>query len=313
MKPNYYTGEERQYLDILHNLLHYGDYRKDRTGVGTYSMFGTQMRFNLSNNTIPLLTSKKVFWKGIVHELLWMISGSTNIKYLQDHGVKIWDAWADENGDLGNVYGKQWRNWETSGVRYQPCSQTDDKWYTYDEYHDAGYYVDEQTGISSQSGSIDQLAKAIEDIKTNPYSRRIIVTAWNPGEIDQMALPPCHMTFQFGVTKGKLNCHLLQRSGDWALGIPYNIAFYSLLTHMIAKITGLEAGEFVHTIVDHHLYVNHVDGARLQLEQADKGLYPFPQIKIHGDQKSIDDFTFEDFELINYQSQPAIKFGDVAV
>ncbi|AGS80934.1 thymidylate synthase [Caulobacter phage Cr30] len=301
--------EELQYLNLMYDLLYYGDYRMDRTGTGTYSKFGYQMRFNLENDTLPLLTSKKVWFKGILHELLWMISGDTNIKYLQDNGVGIWNSWADENGNLDRVYGAQWRDWITPELLYQPCSQTDEKWYTLEEFEAAGYRIDNQTSICHKT--IDQLAKVIEDIKTNPYSRRHIVTAWNPGEIDQMALPPCHMTFQFGVTKGKLNCHLLQRSGDTALGIPYNIAFYSLLTHMVAKITGLKAGEFVHTIVDAHLYVNHVDGAKEQLSRTP--LYPFPKIKINGNQKTIDDFTFEDFELINYQSHPKIDFGPAAV
>ena len=221
----------REYLDLMQRILDEGVEKSDRTGTGTISVFGHQMRFDLSEG-FPVVTTKKVHLKSVIHELLWFISGETNIGYLQDNGVRIWNEWADENGDLGPVYGKQWRRWKT------------------------------QDGTE-----VDQLAKAIEMIKTNPNSRRIIVSAWNAGELDEMALMPCHAFFQFRVANGKLDCQLYQRSADVFLGVPFNIASYALLTHMVAQVCGLEAGEFVHTIGDAHLYLNHLEQAKLQLSR----------------------------------------------
>jgi len=257
-----------QYLDLLRHVLEHGKFKADRTGTGTYSVFGTQMRFPLKNG-FPLVTTKKVHLKSIIHELLWFLRGDTNVKYLNEHGVTIWDEWADKDGNLGRVYGAQWCDWHTPDRR-----------------------------------SINQIDQVIEQIKKNPDSRRLIVSAWNPGEIEQMALPPCHAMFQFYVSDGELSCQLYQRSADIFLGVPFNIASYALLTLMVAQVCGLKPGEFVHTFGDLHLYVNHVEQAKLQLSREPR---PLPQMKLNPAVKKIDDFKFEDFELTGYDPHPAIK------
>jgi len=252
----------------MRHILEHGDEKGDRTGTGTKSVFGYQMRFDLSDG-FPMVTTKKLHLPSIVHELLWFIKGDTNVKYLQDNGVRIWNEWADENGDLGPVYGKQWRRWE---------------------------------GKDGQI--IDQLQQAIEAIKTNPNSRRIIVSAWNVGELEEMALMPCHAFFQFHVAQGKLNCQLYQRSADVFLGVPFNIASYALLTHMMAQVCGLEAGTFVHTLGDAHLYNNHLEQSALQITREPM---PLPQLKLNGTITSIDEFTYEDIEIVDYHHHPHIK------
>ena len=255
----------RQYLDLLKDIMENGVDKMDRTGTGTRSVFGRQMRFDLSKG-FPLVTTKKVHLKSIIYELLWFIKGDTNVKYLQDHGVRIWNEWADENGDLGPVYGSQWRNWNGEGI--------------------------------------DQLADVINRLKTNPNDRRMIVTAWNPGKIGQMRLPPCHMMYQFYVANNKLSCMLYQRSCDMFLGVPFNIASYALLTMMVAQVCGLQPGEFVHTLGDTHIYHNHFDQVR---EQLSREPYPLPQMKINPFVKEINDFKYEDFELVGYQCHDTIK------
>lgn len=256
------------YLDLVQEILDQGTDKSDRTGTGTRSLFGRQLHFDLSKG-FPMLTTKKLHLKSIIYELLWFIKGDTNIKYLQDHGVRIWNEWADENGDLGPVYGKQWRSW---------------------------------VGVDGKVH--DQLMKAIDTIKTNPDSRRIIINAWNVGELEDMALTPCHALFQFYVANGKLSCQLYQRSADIFLGVPFNIASYALLTMMIAQVCGLEYGTFVHTFGDVHLYSNHFEQAKEQLSRTPLAL---PTIKINPAIKDIEQFTFEDFELINYEAHPHIK------
>lgn len=258
----------KQYLDLLREIRDNGVTKTDRTGVGTKSIFGHQMRFNLQDG-FPLLTTKKVFLKGIIYELLWFLKGDTNIKFLTDHNVHIWDEWADENGDLGYVYGKQWRSWETTDGRV-----------------------------------IDQISQVVDLIKNHPDSRRILVTAWNPAEIDKMALPPCHCLFQFYVADGKLSCQLYQRSADTFLGVPFNIASYALLTMMLAQVCGLEPGEFIHTTGDTHIYLNHLDQVNEQLSREPR---PLPKMIINPDVKSIFDFKYEDFKLEGYDPYPAIK------
>ena len=261
----------KQYLDILQDIMDNGQDADNRTGVYARKVFGRQMRFDLSKG-FPLVTTKKTYLRAIIHELIWLLSGNTNIKYLHDNNVTIWDEWADENGDLGPVYGHQWRNFN--------------------------------------SQEIDQIRDVIERIKKNPQDRRLIVSAWNPAQIEEMALPPCHCFFQFDVTPdGKLNCMLYQRSCDMFLGVPFNIASYSLLTMMVAQVCGLQPGEFVHTLGNAHIYSNHFDQVKLQLSREP---YPLPTMKINPDVKNIDDFKFEDFELVDYQCHPTIK-GDVAV
>lgn len=255
----------QQYLDLLREIMNNGVDKTDRTGTGTRSVFGRQMRFDLSKG-FPLVTTKKVHLKSIIYELLWFIKGDTNIKYLTDHGVRIWNEWADENGVLGPVYGAQWRNWNGEGI--------------------------------------DQLADVIARLKTNPNDRRMIVSAWNPGQIAEMHLPPCHMMYQFYVADNKLSCMLYQRSCDMFLGVPFNIASYALLTIMIAQVCGLEPGEFVHTLGDTHIYHNHFDQVR---EQLSRQPYPLPQMKINPFVKTIDEFKFEDFELVGYQCHDTIK------
>lgn len=272
----------KQYLDLCKHILENGIQKGDRTGTGTISTFGYQMRFNLAEG-FPVVTTKKVSLKAITHELLWFLKGETNVKYLQDNGVRIWNEWADENGELGPVYGKQWRSW----ARYE----------------------EDGTGYASILDPIDQIADVIEQIKTNPDSRRLIVTAWNPAEIEDMALPACHCFFQFYVVDGKLSCQLYQRSADTFLGVPFNIASYALLTMMIAQVTGLEVGEFIHTFGDLHIYNNHIEQVKLQLTREPK---PLPVMKINKNVKNINDFKFEDFTLENYEAHPHIK-GEVSV
>ncbi len=263
----------KQYLDLLEHVLEEGRPRPDRTGTGTLSVFGYQMRFNLEEG-FPVVTTKKLHLKSIIHELLWFLAGDTNVKYLQENGVRIWNEWADEKGDLGHIYGYQWRSWPTP-----------------------------------EGKSIDQISKLIDEIKSNPISRRLIVNAWNVGDLDKMNLPPCHLLFQFYVNEGKLSCQLYQRSADIFLGVPFNIASYALLTMMVAQVTGLKPGDFVHTFGDAHIYNNHLEQVNLQLSRSPM---PLPQLKINADVKSIFDFKYEDFELVNYQSHPHIK-GDVSV
>ncbi|PTT00598.1 thymidylate synthase [Pedobacter sp. HMWF019] len=263
----------KQYLDLMQHVLDEGTQKHDRTGTGTISVFGYQMRFNLQEG-FPMVTTKKLHLKSIIHELIWFLSGDTNIKYLKDNGVKIWDEWADENGDLGPVYGSQWRSWP-----------------------------------SPDGSHIDQISNIIKTIKNNPDSRRIIVSAWNVAEIENMALPPCHAFFQFYVADGKLSCQLYQRSADIFLGVPFNIASYALLTMMVAQVCGLQYGDFIHTLGDAHLYNNHIEQARLQLSRAPKAL---PVMKINPEVKDIFDFKYEDFSLENYDPHPHIK-GAVAV
>jgi len=257
-----------QYLDLLRHVRTHGTHKEDRTGTGTLSVFGHQMRFDLAAG-FPVVTTKKLHLRSIIHELLWFVRGDTNVKYLRDNGVSIWDEWADANGDLGPVYGKQWRSWPTADGR-----------------------------------SIDQLSEVIAQIKRNPDSRRLIVSAWNVGEIEHMALPPCHLLFQFYVANGKLSCQLYQRSADIFLGVPFNIASYALLTRMIAQVCELQPGDFVHTLGDAHVYLNHIEQADTQLART---TYPLPTLNINPDVRSIFDFKYEDFELANYQCHPAIK------
>jgi len=258
----------KQYLDLMRHVRDHGNEKADRTGTGTLSVFGHQMRFDLSEG-FPLITTKKCHLKSIIHELLWFLSGDTNVKYLQDNGVRIWNEWADKEGNLGPVYGYQWRSWPAADGRH-----------------------------------IDQISQVIEQIRNTPDSRRIIVSAWNVGEIDNMALPPCHMMFQFYVADGRLSCQLYQRSADIFLGVPFNIASYALLTMMIAQVCDLAPGDFVHTLGDAHLYTNHLEQAD---EQLSRKPYPLPVMKINPEVKSIYDFKFEDFELVGYEAHPHIK------
>lgn len=263
----------QQYLDLLHRILEEGKVKTDRTGTGTKSVFGHQMRFNLEDG-FPLLTTKKLHLKSIIYELLWFLKGDTNVKYLQEHGVSIWNEWADENGDLGPVYGHQWRSWP-----------------------------------DHRGGTIDQIQNVIDLIKHHPDSRRMLVTAWNPADISEMALPPCHCLFQFYVADGRLSLQLYQRSADTFLGVPFNIASYALLLQMMAQVTGLKAGDFIHTTGDTHLYLNHIEQAKLQLTRTPREL---PQMKLNPDVKNLFDFRYEDFELLNYDPWPHIK-AEVAV
>jgi thymidylate synthase len=263
----------KQYLDLLRTVRDTGVKRSDRTGVGTLGIFGYQMRFDLADG-FPLLTTKKLHVKSIIHELLWFLSGDTNVRYLRENGVRIWDEWADENGDLGPVYGKQWRSW-----------------------------------LAPDGGGIDQISQLIAGLKRDPYSRRHIVTAWNPAEIGEMALPPCHCLFQFHVAEDKLSCQLYQRSADIFLGVPFNIASYALLTMMVAQVTRLQPGEFIHTFGDAHLYLNHLEQAERQLAREP---LPLPRLIINPDVGSIFDFVYDDFRLEGYEAHPHIK-AEVAV
>lgn len=263
----------KQYHDLLQHILDNGSQKGDRTGTGTISTFGYQMRFDLSEG-FPVVTTKKLHLRSIIHELLWFLKGDTNIKYLQDNGVRIWDEWADENGDLGPVYGYQWRSWPA------PNGQ-----------------------------SIDQIKNVLASLKNNPNSRRHIVSAWNPALVDDMALPPCHTMFQFYVADGKLSCQLYQRSADTFLGVPFNIASYALLTMMMAQVLDLQVGDFVHTFGDAHIYNNHIEQCELQLSREP---FPLPTMKLNPEVKDLFDFTYDDFELVNYQAHPHIK-GVVSV
>lgn len=258
----------QQYNDLLRHVMQHGTKKEDRTGTGTVSVFGYQMRFDLQKG-FPLVTTKKVHTRSIIHELLWFLKGDTNIKYLKDNGVSIWDEWADENGNLGPVYGYQWRSWPSASGEH-----------------------------------IDQISQLIDQIKKNPDSRRLLVNAWNVSEISKMKLPPCHILFQFYVADGKLSCQLYQRSADLFLGVPFNIASYALLTHMVAQVCGLEVGEFIHTLGDAHIYSNHFDQVNLQLTREP---LPLPTLKLNPKVKNIFDFTYEDIAIENYQSHPAIK------
>ncbi len=263
----------KQYINLLNRVLDEGVKKEDRTGTGTLSVFGHQMRFNLQHG-FPVLTTKKLHLRSIIHELLWFLKGETNVEYLRQNKVRIWNEWADENGNLGPIYGYQWRSWP--------------------DYH---------------GGHIDQIKNVIESLKNNPDSRRHIVSAWNVGQLDDMNLPPCHILFQFYVADGKLSCQLYQRSADIFLGVPFNIASYALLLKMIAQVTSLREGDFVHTLGDAHIYLNHIEQAKLQKEREP---YALPHMNINPDVKNIDEFTFEDFELINYISHPHIK-GEISV
>ncbi|MCA1030388.1 thymidylate synthase [Bacillus timonensis] len=263
----------KQYLDLCQHIIEKGTMKEDRTGTGTISTFGYQMRFDLEKG-FPAITTKKLHLRSIIHELLWFLKGDTNIKYLEENGVRIWNEWADENGDLGPVYGHQWRSWPARNGQ-----------------------------------SIDQISNIINQINNNPDSRRLIVSAWNVADVENMALPPCHCLFQFYVSDGKLSCQLYQRSADVFLGVPFNIASYALLTMMVAQVTNLKVGEFIHTFGDAHIYLNHLDQVKLQLTREPK---PLPSMKINPKIKSIFDFTFEDFQLENYDAHPHIK-GEVSV
>lgn len=263
----------QQYLELIQNILDHGVEKTDRTGTGTKSVFGYQMRYDL-RNSFPLVTTKKLHLKSIIHELIWFLTGDTNVRYLQENGVRIWNEWADENGDLGPVYGSQWRSW-----------------------------------LGADGKTVDQISEVIEQIKTNPDSRRLIVSAWNVAEIPKMKLPPCHAFFQFYVANGELSCQLYQRSADVFLGVPFNIASYAALTMMIAQVTDLKPGDFVHTLGDAHLYSNHMDQVKLQLT---RDPFALPQLKLNPEIKSVFDFKFEDFTLENYEAHPHIK-GAVAV
>ncbi len=262
-----------QYLELCQRVLDEGVLKEDRTGTGTISVFGHQMRFNLQEG-FPLITTKKLHLKSIIHELIWFLKGSTNVKYLQDNGVRIWNEWAKEDGELGPIYGYQWRSWPAANGEY-----------------------------------IDQIKQVIDSIKNNPDSRRHIVSAWNVGQLDEMQLPPCHILFQFYVADGKLSCQLYQRSADLFLGVPFNIASYALLTMMVAQATGLELGDFVHTLGDVHIYKNHIDQVKLQLTRTP---YSLPKMEINPEVKNIDDFKYEDFTLSGYESHPHIK-GAISV
>ncbi|WP_027724445.1 thymidylate synthase [Tuberibacillus calidus] len=263
----------RQYLDLCQRILNEGHEKADRTGTGTISIFGHQMRFSLQEG-FPLLTTKKLHVRSIIHELIWFLRGETNIRYLKENGVSIWDEWADEEGNLGPIYGHQWRSWP---------------------------------GKSGET--IDQIAQVVEEIRKNPNSRRLVVTAWNPADIPEMALPPCHCLFQFYVQDGRLSCQLYQRSGDVFLGVPFNIASYALLTHMIAHVTGLQVGDFIHTLGDAHIYLNHLDQVRLQLTRDPR---PLPKLVIHRQVDNLFDFKYEDFSIVDYHPHPHIK-GEVSV
>ena len=293
-----------QYLQLLRHVLETGKFKADRTGTGTYSVFGAQTRFDLREG-FPVLTTKKLHLRSIIYELLWFLRGERNIRYLQQNKVTIWDEWADENGDLGPVYGKQWRNWVKNSRSRKPARAPEIQPVLFDVAESNAGAVIEPAGprVRSKHG-IDQIARVIEEIKRNPDSRRLIVSAWNVADIDSMALPPCHALFQFYVGDGELSCQLYQRSADIFLGVPFNIASYALLTLMVAQVCGLKPGEFVHTFGDLHLYANHVDQAKEQLTREPR---PLPRMTLNPKVKNIDLFKFEDFELAGYDPHPAIK------
>jgi thymidylate synthase len=291
------------YLDLLRHVLEHGRFKADRTGTGTYSVFGAQARFDLRRN-FPVLTTKKLHLRSIIYELLWFLRGDTNVRYLQENKVKIWDEWADEKGNLGPVYGKQWRNWVTSSrPRRSDAATSQPTLFDLGESGEETIVTPVGPRVRSKHG-IDQIATVIEAIKKNPDSRRLIVNAWNVADIDSMVLPPCHCLFQFYVSEGELSCQLYQRSADIFLGVPFNIASYALLTLMVAQVCGLTPGDFVHTFGDLHLYSNHVEQAKLQLSREPR---PLPQMKLNPAVKHIDQFKFEDFELTGYDPHPAIK------
>jgi len=296
----------KQYLELLHQVLEGGRFKTDRTGTGTYSVFGAQARFDLRRD-FPVLTTKKLHLRSIIYELLWFLRGDRNVRYLQQNKVTIWDEWADENGDLGPVYGKQWRHWVKTRSRPRKSPDPAAGQATLFDLGEstAGTRVTPMgPRLRESKYGIDQIAKVIGEIKANPDSRRLIVSAWNVADIDSMALPPCHALFQFYVSDGELSCQLYQRSADIFLGVPFNIASYALLTLMVAQVCGLKPGDFVHTFGDLHLYSNHVEQARLQLSREPR---PLPQMKLNPAVKNIDDFRFEDFELAGYDPHPAIK------
>ena len=295
-----------QYLDLLRHVLDHGKFKADRTGTGTFSVFGAQIRCPL-RDSFPLLTTKKLHLRSIIYELLWFLRGDRNVRYLQENKVTIWDEWADKKtGDLGPVYGKQWRNW----VKTKSVPQKSDAGANQPTLFDVRELNGEETAITSagprvrSKHGIDQVAQVIEQIKKNPDSRRLIVSAWNVADIDSMALPPCHALFQFYVSDGELSCQLYQRSADIFLGVPFNIASYALLTLMVAQVCDLKPGEFIHTFGDLHLYANHFEQAKLQLSREPR---PLPQMKLNPAVKNIGDFKFEDFELVNYDPHPGIK------
>ncbi len=294
----------KQYHDLLRLVMEKGKFKSDRTGTGTYSVFGAQARFDL-HNTFPVLTTKKLHLRSIIHELLWFLRGERNIRYLRDNNVTIWDEWADEKGDLGPVYGKQWRNWvkNSRGRKGADESPAQPTLFDLREGSDAIQTAPAPPRLRSKYG-IDQIAMVIEQIRKTPDSRRLIVSAWNVADIDSMALPPCHALFQFYVMDGELSCQLYQRSADLFLGVPFNIASYALLTLMVAQVCGLKPGEFVHTFGDLHLYANHIEQAKLQLTRQPR---PLPQMKLNPAIKSIDKFKFVDFVLVGYDPHPAIK------
>jgi thymidylate synthase len=294
-----------QYLDLLRLVLEHGKFKADRTGTGTYSVFGAQTRFDLRKD-FPVLTTKKLHLRSIIYELLWFLRGDRNVRYLQENKVTIWDEWADEKGDLGPVYGKQWRNWvKTQSRPRKPSDPSSSQATLFDLGESGGETIVTPAGprVRSKHG-IDQIATVIEQVKKNPDSRRLIVSAWNVADIDSMALPPCHALFQFYVSDGELSCQLYQRSADIFLGVPFNIASYALLTLMVAQVCGLKPGDFVHTFGDLHLYANQIEQAKLQLSREPR---PLPQMKLNPSVKKIDDFKFEDFELIGYDPHPGIK------
>ena len=267
-RPSVYDALVRQYHDLLTRILEEGVHKSDRTGTGTYSVFGHQMRFDLAEG-FPVVTTKKVHLKSVIAELLWFLRGSTNVRWLQERGVTIWDEWADESGDLGPIYGYQWRSWPTP-----------------------------------DGGQVDQIARVVRSIQEDPDSRRHIVSAWNVADVDEMALPPCHTLFQFYVAEGKLSCQLYQRSADVFLGVPFNIASYALLTHMVAQVTGLGVGDFVHTFGDAHLYSNHIEQARIQLERDPR---PLPTLRLNPERRALDEFDLDDIEVLGYDPHPAIR------
>ncbi len=293
-----------QYLDLLRHVLEHGKFKADRTGTGTYSVFGAQTRFDLRKD-FPVLTTKKLHLRSIIYELLWFLRGDTNVRYLQENKVTIWDEWADEKGNLGPVYGKQWRHWAKSTPRSREKDSAEESTlFDLSEFSDGASVTSAGSRVRGKQNGIDQIEQLIKQIKKNPGSRRLIVSAWNVADIDSMALPPCHALFQFYVSDDELSCQLYQRSADIFLGVPFNIASYALLTLMVAQVCGLKPGEFVHTFGDLHLYANHVEQAKLQLSREPR---PLPQIKLNPSVKKIDDFKFEDFELAGYDPHPAIK------
>ena len=295
-----------QYLELLRHVMEHGKFKADRTGTGTFSVFGAQARFPLQKS-FPALTTKKLHLRSIIYELLWFLRGETNVRYLQENKVTIWNEWADEHGNLGPVYGKQWRHWVKSSHHRKSSESAGGQPSLFDLGESAnggGRVTPLGPRVRKSKWGIDQIARVIKEIKTNPDSRRLIVSAWNVADIDSMALPPCHTMFQFYVSEGELSCQLYQRSADVFLGVPFNIASYALLTLMVAQVCGLKPGDFVHTFGDLHLYANHVEQAKLQLTREPR---PLPQMKLNPKVKSIDAFKFEDFELVGYDPHPPIK------